>query len=171
MYNFRVGHFGNWGNVEPESIFGAKVGRMAFYEAHTEELDNLFNDSYWRGKMTPKHMEMRRHPNRSSGWIPQEILKERDDLFVMWLTYLLEDHQWSPEYDNWRWPTDEVCRMCGTDEETCNQRLVDEKNGNGTTYSPNITFGWCNFCRPDMEKLITWKTEDIRDISSRNKKV
>ena len=157
--------FGNWGPLEPESIFGAKIGRMAFYEAHAEELNNLFNDSYWRAKMTPKHKEMRRHPNRSQDWIPNEILKERDELFIQWCDYLLPEGMWNTDYDSMFWRGEEVCLVCGTDEKACAQRLKDEMDDERTLHFTSLTCVWCNFCQPKMRAIIAEKTKHIQIVA------
>ena len=157
--------FGNWGPMEPEGIFGAKTGRMAFYAAHKEVIDNLFNDSYWGAKMTPQHKEMRKHPNRSAKWIPREILKERDEMFLRWCSYILLPRHWSDK-DSWTWGEDEVCLICGTDQEQCKARLVAEKDTEGTTYFPSITHGWCNFCFQSMNAKIKQITKDISHMAN-----
>ena len=160
--------FGNWGPMEPEGIFGAKIGRMAFYEAHTKDIDNLFHDSHWRAKMTPQHLEMRKHPNRSYEWIPNEILEERAELFRKWCGYILSEGEWLTTKDTWSWGN-QVCLICGTDEETCNQKLKNEKDTDTTTYYARLTFGWCNFCRPMMEQKIAQSTPYIKATSSNEK--
>ena len=156
---------GNWGELLPESLFGAKKGRMAFYEAHAEVIDNLFNMDYWRQKMTPEHLEMRRHPNRSIDWIPQEILKERDEVFVAWCGYILSPDEWTAN-ESWTWREEEVCLVCGTDEEQCNARLIAEKNTEHTTWWPSLKNGWCNFCREEMHDKIQQITKDISRMAN-----
>lgn len=59
-----------------------------------EQLLQLFNMGYWRAMMTPEEIEMRSHPNRSSSWIPNRILKIRKQLISTQLDYLFGKEGW-----------------------------------------------------------------------------
>ena len=60
-----------------------------FIRANVEDFANLYNDRYWRAKMTTQDREMRRHPNRSIDWIPNYLREQRADLQMKLLDYLV----------------------------------------------------------------------------------
>jgi len=154
--------FSNWGLLEPEFVCGAKTGRLAFYEAHAEKLDNLTNDNYWKQFMTDIHHEMKRHPNRSADWVPQEILEQRDVLLSLWCEYLLEPGTYATEdLDPYIWREGVVCSSCGIDRQQVATKL-EAFNNHNSWQSPSLYIGWCNFCAEEKLAKITALTAAIK---------
>ena len=162
--------FSNWGILEPEGLFGAKQGRMAFYMAHSEKLDNLTNESYWKQFMTDAHHEMKRHPNRSADWVPKEILHIRDVLLSQWCEYLLEPGTYATDPNAlapYTWHGDVVCSCCGIDREGVEAQL-DEYRSDNVWHFPALYMGWCNFCAEEKLAEIVALTAAVKSQSSRS---
>ena len=85
-----------------------------FIQDNADDLRNLNNDSYWRAKMTPEDREMRRHPNRSSGWIPNYLQNQRKDLRIRLMEALLGPKNFNPS--DWS-SREEPCYRCGVSSE------------------------------------------------------
>ena len=69
---------------------------------------NLENNSYWRSKMTDEERKMRSHPNRSSGWIPNRLEKQRDELRHTLLEYVVGPDN----YKTGGWWSGTPCSKC-----------------------------------------------------------
>lgn len=85
-----------------------------FIQDNAEDLRNLNNDRYWRAKMTPEDLEMRRHPNRSSGWIPNYLQNQRKDLRIRLMEALLGPKNFN--VSDWS-SREEPCYRCGVSSE------------------------------------------------------
>lgn len=87
------------------------LGEIRFFiQENADDLKNLNNDSYWRAKMTPEDREMRRHPNRSSRWIPNYLEKQRTELRIRLMDALLGPENFNPS--DWS-VRDKPCYRCG----------------------------------------------------------
>ena len=74
-----------------------------------EDYQNLDNYYHWANKMTPEDREAKRHPNRSSRWIPNRIVQEKEYLIMKLLDFLVGHNNY--ENPN-RWKI-ESCSGCG----------------------------------------------------------
>ena len=78
-----------------------------------EDYQNLDNYYHWANKMTPEDREAKRHPNRSSRWIPNRIVQEKENLIMKLLDFLVGPNNY--ENPN-RWRID-ACSGCGVSQE------------------------------------------------------
>ena len=85
---------------------------------------NLNNDSWWREKMTDEEIEMRKHPNRSHGWIPNRLGEERDALRFI----LLEAIVGKGNYVRDRVWSNVNCKKCGSIYDDENKFIQDMIN-------------------------------------------
>jgi hypothetical protein len=95
----------NWGyNIEIEQ----------FIMDNLEDYQNLDNHYHWSNKMTPEDRKLKRHPNRSSRWIPKYIEDQRKDLRVRLMEALLGPNNFNPS--DWS-PRYEPCYRCRVSSE------------------------------------------------------
>lgn len=90
----------NWGyHIEIEQ----------FILDNLEDYQNLDNDSHWARKMTPEDREAKRHPNRSSRWLPAYILDQKKELRVR-----LMEAMFGNKFSPFDWAAkEEPCYRCG----------------------------------------------------------
>lgn len=121
-----------------------------FIRANVDDFENLYNDRYWRAKMTPQDIEMRRHPNRSFDWIPGYLRDQRRELQMKLLDYVV-----GPEnYDKSSWSRAEACYSCGVLQEDRNNFMTDMTNclESKSTESPPSAF-FTAMSSPEYEKI------------------
>jgi len=91
------------------------IGEIRYFiQVNADDLRNLDNESYWRAKMTPEDREMRRHPNRSVGWIPNYIENQRRQLRIKLMEALLGPNNFN--HSDWSF-RDKPCYRCGVSSE------------------------------------------------------
>jgi len=153
--NWELG-IGNTPSLFRDAQSDKEDAKRAYYDLHSKELSNLYNMSFWRSRMTDQHKEMRSHPNRSPEWIPQEILKVREQRENDWLQLTLEDSEWDATYTGWSsWKDGDKCNCCNAAREETRLRVKQELDGNGWTYNARLRYGWCNFCTDIMQDKIS----------------
>jgi len=92
-----------------------------FIWENREDYRHLWWDSHWARKMTPEDREAKRHPNRSSRWIPAYILDQRKALVVKLLESVVgTDNYADPE--TWRIDS---CYRCGIAQESRQSFITD----------------------------------------------
>jgi hypothetical protein len=74
---------------------------------------NLESNSFWQLQMTDEEKEMKRHPNRSSNWIPQRLEEIRDDFRYKILDAVLGEGN----YDTGRLWGNNDCKKCNSSYE------------------------------------------------------
>ena len=121
-----------------------------FIRANVEDFENLYNDRYWRAKMTPEDIEMRRHPNRSYDWIPGYLRDQRRELQMKLLDYLV-----GPEnYEKGSWSRAEACYGCKVLQVDRNNFMKDMTKclESKSTESPPSHF-FVGMSNPEYEKI------------------
>jgi hypothetical protein len=96
-----------------------------FIQDNADDLKNLNNDRYWRAKMTPEDLEMRRHPNRSSGLIPNYLEDQRTELRIRLMDALLGPGNFNPSDWSFRDKPCYRCRVSPDDRETFTKAMTD----------------------------------------------
>ena len=97
--------FINWTKIQITSQ------QRQFILDNKKDYNNLNNNSYWQRKMTPKEWESKSHPNRSPGWVPQRLEKERNALRYALFDILLGENNYATE-SHWYKGS---CHSCGAD--------------------------------------------------------
>lgn len=93
--------------------WGYHIQIEQFIIDNLEDYQNLDNYYHWANKMTPEDREAKRHPNRSSRWIPNRIVQEKENLIMKLLDFLVGPNNY--ENPN-RWRID-ACSGCGVSQE------------------------------------------------------
>lgn len=96
-----------------------------FIQDNADDLKNLNNDRYWRAKMTPEDLEMRRHPNRSSGWIPNYLEDQRKELRIRLMDALLGPGNFNPSDWSSREKPCYRCRVSSEDRQAFTKAMTD----------------------------------------------
>ena len=106
-----------------------------------EDYNNLNNNSYWQRKMTPGEWEAKKHPNRSAGWVPQRLEKERDALRYALFDILLGENNYAEE-SHWYQGS---CHSCGADSHLESKFMKDmtaclkSKSSEGSAFLSDLT--------------------------------
>jgi len=94
-----------------------------FIWENREDYRHLWWDTHWARKMTPEDREAKRHPNRSSRWIPAYILDQRKALVAKLLDSVVGPDNYA-DPNAWRI---ESCYRCGVSQED-RQSFVSDFN-------------------------------------------
>jgi len=92
-----------------------------FIRANVEDFKNLYNDRYWRAKMTDQDRQMASHPNRGYQWIPNYLREQRSELQEKLLDYVVGPDN----YESGLWGRAKFCHKCGVSQEDRNDFLRD----------------------------------------------
>ena len=105
------------------------------------DYNNLNNNSYWQRKMTPEEWEAKTHPNRSPGWVPQRLEKERDALRYALFDILLGENNYDKK-SHWYQGS---CHSCGADSALESKFMQDmtaclkSKSSEGSAFLSELT--------------------------------
>jgi hypothetical protein len=129
-----------------------------------EDYRNLDNDDYWRQQMTDEEIEMKRHPNRGFGWMPNRLQEIRNQLRYNLLDIVVGKDNYAKD----RIWSNQDCMNCGSSYQMEGQLLramtacLATKSDDENEFCPDLEISDYEIARQECWDIMT----DIYDIQT-----